>query len=190
MLRLSTRNTVFPFPWTHGHENTLVRHPVRFYNTTMSGEEKAARALIKHKKTIALAESCSGGLLGHRLTNVPGSSAFFLGGVMTYCNTAKINLLAIPTPILRRYGAVSAEVALAMAKGVRQLLRADIGLAITGIAGPSGGTKQKPVGLVYIAVVSRGKKVVTRNFFKGQRLTIKTQATTAALKLLLNFLSS
>lgn len=156
----------------------------------MSWEEKTAHALIQHKKTIALAESCSGGLLGHRLTNIPGSSAFFIGGVTTYGNTAKINLLNIPDSLVRRHGAVSRPVALAMAKGVRRLLRADIGVAITGIAGPGGGTRQKPVGLVYIAVATAEEEIVTEKFLKGKRLSIKTQATTAALKLLLNFLSS
>jgi len=156
----------------------------------MSWEERIARALIQQKKTIALAESCSGGLLGHRLTNIPGSSAFFIGGVTTYGNTAKINLLNVPDSLVRRHGAVSRPVALAMAKGVRRLLRADIGVAITGIAGPGGGTRQKPVGLVYIAVTTAEEQIVTENFFKGKRLSIKTQATTAALKLLLNLLSS
>ncbi len=148
-------------------------------------EEKAAQTLIKHKKTLATAESCTGGLLADRLTNVPGSSAFFLLGVISYDNAAKIKILKIPSILLKKHGAVSQAVAEKMAQNVRKILNTDYGIGITGIAGPSGRTAEKPVGLVFIAVSDKNKTLVKEYRFKGSRLSIKRQASTAALNILL-----
>lgn len=104
--------------------------------------------------TLAVAESCTGGLLSHRITNIPGSSDYYRGSVTAYANEVKERVLGVPAATLQAHGAVSAETALAMARGVRPLLSADLGLSVTGIAGPGGGTPQKPVGLVYIGLVT------------------------------------
>jgi nicotinamide-nucleotide amidase len=147
-------------------------------------ELAAGRVLLKKKKTLAIAESCTGGLLSSRITDVPGSSRYFVNGVICYSNGSKENLLGVKRPTLARYGAVSKEVALEMAMGIKHYSCADIGLAITGIAGPTGGTKAKPVGLVYIALVADRKKIIRQLRFKGSRQEIKFQASQAALELL------
>ncbi|MDW7760938.1 MAG: competence/damage-inducible protein A [Acidobacteriota bacterium] len=134
--------------------------------------------------TLACAESCTGGLIGHRLTDVPGSSAFFLESVVSYANTSKIRRLGVPRAVIEKYGAVSRPVAEAMAEGIRKTSGADIGLAVTGIAGPSGGTLRKPVGLVFIALADEGKVDVVRNVFPGNRNQIKAQASQKALDIL------
>ena len=133
------------------------------------------------KKTLAIAESCTGGLLSSRITDVSGSSGYFIMGVVAYSNRAKEILLGVSAKSIKRYGAVSEEVALEMAKGIRRLAKTDIGLSVTGIAGPTGGTKSKPVGLVYIALVAGKKKIVKKFRFKGSRKNIKLQASQAAL---------
>ena len=152
-------------------------------------EKKVARILISSRKTLSVAESCTGGLLTHRLTNIPGSSQFLKTGFIVYSNDAKIKFLKIPPKILQIFGAVSEQTALAMAKMVRKISKTDIGLAITGIAGPAGGTRTKPVGLTFIAV-STPKQTQCREYhFKGTRTQIKSQAATQALRLLSHFLS-
>ncbi len=151
----------------------------------MTLEQKVAEQLTKNKMTVSVAESCSGGLLGHRLTNIPGSSNYFLGGVIVYANSAKIKLLGVDASAIKKYGAVSKPVAKQMASAVREILKTDFGISITGIAGPAGGTKEKPLGLTYIAVARREKILCQEFHFKGTRLSIKTQATQQALKLLL-----
>ena len=108
-------------------------------------EKKAAALLLKQRKTLAIAESCTGGLLCHRLTNIPGSSNFLKVGLVTYSNTSKIKLLKVPSPLIKKHGAVSSAAAQRMAQGVRKLFNTDFGVAITGIAGPTGETKEKPV---------------------------------------------
>src|SRR5438132_195697 len=115
-------------------------------------EALAGRLLLSTGQTLAVAESCTGGLLGSRLTDVPGSSEYFLGGVIAYHDSLKTSLLNVPSEIIEQHGAVSAECALAMARGVRRLTGASIGISITGIAGPSGGTEAKPVGTVFIGI--------------------------------------
>ncbi len=166
----------------------LVKKIVVTYNEFMRLEQKTAKLLMVKQKTLAIAESCSGGLLGHRITNIPGSSIFFLGGIISYHNFVKNKLLNVPRETLRTSGAVSRETALAMAKGVRKKFKADYGLSITGIAGPTGGSKQKPIGLVYIAVATSNGNLCLEYFLKGSRGQIKQQATTHALHLLLEFL--
>jgi len=135
-------------------------------------------------RTLAVAESCTGGLIGHRLTSVPGSSDYFLASLATYSNESKVDLLAVPQETIREHGAVSAETAAAMAAGVRRATGADIGLSVTGIAGPEGGTPAKPVGLVYAARTDAGGTVTEELRLRGDRLMIKERAAQTALYLL------
>ncbi len=145
-------------------------------------EEAVGRLLRARGLTLAVAESCSGGLICHRLTNVPGSSDYFLGGVVTYSNRAKVDLLQVPEAVLAAHGAVSADTARAMAAGVRRLFHAHLGVAVTGIAGPTGGTPEKPVGTVYIGVAV-GDRVETRHYlFPGGREEVKSRTAAAALE--------
>ena len=144
-------------------------------------ETVVAGELQDHRATIAVAESCTGGMLAARLTNVPGSSSYFRGGVVSYSNDLKSAWVHVPKELIEAKGAVSAEVALAMAHGIRQQTNATLGVGVTGIAGPGGGTPEKPVGLVHIAVVNE-KSAKERTFrFPGDRDRIRHQATQAAL---------
>jgi PncC family amidohydrolase len=137
---------------------------------------------------LATAESCSGGLIAHRITNVAGSSEYFAGGVVAYSNAVKTALLGVPEDLLERYGAVSDPVARAMAEGARTRLGAAIAVSVTGIAGPGGGTPEKPVGLVYIAVSGPHGVVVRECRFSGSREEIKQQTAETALRLLVEYL--
>jgi nicotinamide-nucleotide amidase len=134
--------------------------------------------------TLAVAESCTGGLIARRLTEVPGSSSYFMEGVVTYSNEAKTRLLGVPADMIKEYGAVSAEVAEEMAEGVKALAETDFGLAVTGIAGPGGGTEEKPVGLVFIALADDAHTEHRRLLIPGDRHLIRTRASQAALDLL------
>ncbi len=149
---------------------------------------RAGRALLAAGATLAVAESCTGGLVGARITAVPGSSSWFLGGVVAYHNRVKTALLGVPASTLRRHGAVSAPVAAAMARGVRRRLGAAAGIAVTGIAGPGGGTAAKPVGLVFAAVATARGTRVRRAVFGGGRARVRRQAASLALNLLLEHL--
>lgn len=140
--------------------------------------------LAERGKTLALAESCTGGLAAELLTRVPGSSRYFLGGAVVYANQAKTQLLGVPEELLAAHGAVSAEVARAMAEGVRQRLGADYGLGFTGIAGPDGGTPQKPVGLVHWALATPTTTEARERVFIGGRLDIRRRAVFAGFDLL------
>jgi PncC family amidohydrolase len=135
--------------------------------------------------TVATAESCTGGLVAHLITEVPGSSAYLLGGVVAYANGVKEHELGVPADVLEAHGAVSAQVAIAMAEGARQRLGADLGVGVTGVAGPDGGTEAKPVGLVYVAVAGLGDPVVRRYLWPGDRAENKRDSARAALELLL-----
>ena len=135
--------------------------------------------------SLATAESCTGGLLGDLITSQPGSSEFFLGGVIVYSNRSKRELLGVGGDILKKDGAVSHRTALAMARGVRKLFAGSIGAAVTGIAGPGGGSPEKPVGLVYIAVAGPGGETVERHNFSGTRREIKRQAAERTLVMLI-----
>ncbi len=137
-----------------------------------------------HGRTLAVAESCTGGLIGHRITNVSGSSDYFLASLVTYSNEEKVRLLGVPEETLKAHGAVSRETAAAMAEGVRKACRADIGLSVTGIAGPTGGTEAKPVGLVYLGLADAEGTVVEEQRLRGNRLMIKERAAQWALYLL------
>jgi PncC family amidohydrolase len=155
---------------------------------------------------LAVAESCTGGLIGHRITNIPGSSTYFIGSVTAYAYEAKVRLLGVRWGTLEKYGAVSQETALEMARGVRRALAADVGLSVTGIAGPGGGTPEKPVGLVWIGLSSisgqersgaaeeaekqPGYETTWSYFWKGDRLQIKEQSAEQALSLLVDYLNN
>lgn len=135
--------------------------------------------------SLATAESCTGGLIGHRMTQVPGSSAYFWGGAVCYSNAAKITWLGVDPAVIERHGAVSAEVAAAMAEGVRARSGAAVGLSVTGIAGPGGATAQKPVGLVFAALAMQGRATQTDEFrFHGPRDVIKLRASQGALNMI------
>ena len=150
--------------------------------------EEVGRLLRSKGLTVSVAESCTGGRLGDMLTDVPGSSDYFLGGIISYSNDAKVSLLGVNSKTLKVKGAVSEEVAIQMATGARTKLGADIGIGITGIAGPAGGTPTKPVGLVYVAVSSRESSECSRNVFRGSRSSIKDQSARKALEMLGKFL--
>lgn len=152
-------------------------------------EEAVYARLLALKAVTATAESCSGGLIAHRLTNVPGASHIFAGGVVAYSNAVKHAVLGVDEEILAAEGAVSEPVARQMAEGVRTALDADYGVGVTGIAGPTGGTREKPVGLVYIAVAGPRGTVAQRWTFTGTRADIKAQTAEAALFMLKDFLA-
>ncbi|MEI6278047.1 MAG: CinA family protein [Verrucomicrobiae bacterium] len=136
-------------------------------------------------RTVSTAESCTGGLLAHRLTNVPGASEVFTRGYVTYSNAAKISDLGVLEDLIRGHGAVSEPVALAMAEGCLAKSGSDLALAVTGIAGPGGGTREKPVGTVFIALAQKGNPSACRGFlFSGERETFKQLAAQAALDML------
>ncbi len=152
-------------------------------------EEEIGSALRSSGRTLATAESCTGGLVGHRITNVSGSSEYYNGGVVAYANEVKEQILQVARTILAEKGAVSAECAVAMANGVRTLLRSDIGISTTGIAGPTGGTPEKPVGLVYIALATKDYVAHEKHIFHRDREGNKREAAEAVLQLLMKYLS-
>jgi len=147
-------------------------------------EAVLGRMLREAGLTLGVAESCTGGLIGHRLTDIPGSSDYFLSSLVTYSNEAKIALLGVPEETIRQHGAVSAETARAMAEGVRKACRSDVGLSVTGIAGPTGGTPEKPVGLTYVGIAGAGPAAVEEHRLRGGRGMVKERAAQAALYLL------
>jgi len=153
-------------------------------------ENVVVESLIERNLTLAVAESCTGGLIANRITDVPGCSATFLMGVVSYSNDAKRGLLDVNEQLIIDYGAVSEQVARAMAEGVRSASGADIGLAVTGIAGPSGGSVDKPVGLVYMALSTENETRAQKHQFAGGRIDIKQRAAQAALDMLRRFLNS
>ncbi len=151
-------------------------------------EISVGRLLKEAGLTLATAESCTGGLIAHRITNVAGSSAYFLGGVVAYAYDVKERVLGVAHGTLYDHGAVSAETALAMADGARRLLGADVAIAATGIAGPGGGLPNKPVGLVYIALSARDEQRCERYVWSEDRQTNKWQSSEAALQLIVGYL--
>jgi nicotinamide-nucleotide amidase len=151
--------------------------------------EEVIGALLKQRKLmLAVAESCTGGLVGARLTNIAGSSEYFERGVVAYSNRAKTELLGVPQELIDRSGAVSSEVAAAMAQGIRQAAHADLGLSVTGIAGPGGGTEKKPVGLVYIALASQQGTKTAEHRFPGDREQVRLRASQMALDMVRRYL--
>jgi len=138
--------------------------------------------------TLAVGESCTGGRICDRITDVPGSSEHFRGGIVAYSNDSKIRFLGVSHATLKAHGAVSEECAKEMAMGVAKAFNADVGLSVTGIAGPGGATPQKPVGLVYIGISWKKEHAAFRYLFDGDRKGIKAQATEQALQLVLDFI--
>jgi PncC family amidohydrolase len=151
----------------------------------MNLENRLVEACVARGVTLATAESCTGGLAAARITAVSGSSAVFLGGIVSYANTAKRALLGVPQPVLEQDGAVSEACAAAMAEGARQRLKADLAVAVTGIAGPTGGTPEKPVGLVCFGLAAADGVRTEHRLFTGDREAVRLQATEHALALLL-----
>ena len=151
-------------------------------------EQVVGLMLTMRGAKIAVAESCTGGLVAHRLTAVPGSSDYFERGVVAYSNEAKSGLLAVPGETIERHGAVSEETARAMASGIRQCAGTDLGLGLTGIAGPGGGSEEKPVGLVYMALAAADGLQSQEHRFGGTRALIQERASQAALALVRSWL--
>ncbi len=146
-------------------------------------EEKVAGLLRGAGQTIAVAESCTGGLICHRLTNISGSSQYLEMGVVAYSNRVKTSLLGVPQAVIADHGAVSESCVRAMASGVRRLAGTAMGLAVSGIAGPTGGTPEKPVGTVYVGLAGEKGEIGRHFSFRGSRLDIKEQSATEALRM-------
>ena len=147
---------------------------------------KLVKKLIRKKLTISFAESCTGGMLSSTITSVSGSSKVFNLGLVTYSNKTKIDILKVPKKIISKYGAVSNECCLSMVKKISKISKANISVSITGVAGPNGGTKLKPVGLVYIGIKKGNKIIVQKSLFKNKnRISIQKATTTKVLKILL-----
>jgi PncC family amidohydrolase len=154
----------------------------------LSAAIELGKILRQRNQTLAVAESCTGGLIGHMITEIPGSSAFFLGGVVAYAYEAKERQLGVSHNTLYEYGAVSQETALEMARGARRAFSTDYGLSVTGIAGPAGGLPGKPVGLTWIAISGREDETAEQYIWQGDRQQNKLQSAEAALALLLDVL--
>ena len=150
---------------------------------------KILKLLTKKKLTVSFAESCTGGLLASSITSFSGSSKVFNMGLVTYSNNAKVKLLKVPKKTITKYGAVSYETCLSMVKNLSKISRSNISISITGVAGPNGGTKEKPVGLVYIGLKKGSKTIVKKNLFKSKnRISIQKATVNQALKMILNIL--
>lgn len=154
----------------------------------MKIEKKLVKTLTERSLSLCTAESCTGGLIAGRVTSVPGSSACFEGGMVTYSNRAKTILLGVPAEIIEHHGAVSEEVARAMARGARERLGTDIAVAVTGIAGPAGGSPEKPVGTVFISLAAPGTTSVRGFLFEGARREIRRRSADEALLFVLDHL--
>jgi len=151
-------------------------------------EERVGELLVRLGLTISLAESCTGGLIGHRLTNVPGSSRYFMGGVVAYDNGVKERILGVRHETLAEHGAVSAETAQEMAQRARRLFNTDLALSVTGIAGPGGATPEKPIGLTHVHLSARDAEWGERHIWQGTREENKARSAEAALDLLRRYL--
>jgi nicotinamide-nucleotide amidase len=171
------------------HKITDVLGECVFGRDDQTLEQVVVDSLVRRGLTFSLAESCTGGLVANRITDIPGSSAAFIAGVVSYANRAKRDFLGVDEQLLINYGAVSEQVACAMAEGVRRRSGTDVALSITGIAGPSGGTPEKPVGLVYMALASDMGTAAERYQFVGSRINIKLSASQFALNMLRLFLA-
>ena len=150
----------------------------------MTTAEKLVKVLIDRKLTCATAESCTGGGVGYAITDVAGSSAVFIGGIISYDNSVKHSVLGVPEEVLATKGAVSDECAAAMAEGARRLLKTDLAVSITGIAGPGGGSVEKPVGLVWFGLASKDGTITEKKIFFGDREAVRMSAIDYALVLL------
>ncbi len=146
--------------------------------------KKLRRLLLKKNFSLSVCESCTGGMLGSIITEIPKSSDYFKGGIIAYSNEIKNKIVGVKNKTLKKFGAVSEQTAKEMALGVKKITNSDIGISITGIAGPGGGTKTKPVGLVYIGIAIEGKLKVKKNIFSGNRQQIRKKACKNALSML------
>ncbi|MEW6717596.1 MAG: CinA family protein [Chloroflexota bacterium] len=151
-------------------------------------ENLAGKLLRQRGWRLAVAESCTGGLIGHLLTNIPGSSTYYAGSITPYSYDAKVRLLGVTWDTLEQHGAVSRQVVLQMARGVRVTLGADVGLSVSGIAGPGGGTAEKPVGLTWIGLSTPEGEWARKHIWQGERLANKQSSAQAALQLLVDYL--
>ena len=150
---------------------------------------KIVKLLTKKKLTVSFAESCTGGLLASSITSISGSSKVFNMGLVTYSNNAKVKLLQVPKKTITKYGAVSYETCLSMVKNLSKISKSNISISITGVAGPNGGTKEKPVGLVYIGLKKGSKIIIKKNLFKSKkRISIQKATVNQTLKMILNIL--
>ncbi len=150
---------------------------------------RIVKLLTKKKLTVSFAESCTGGLLSSLITSISGSSKVFNMGLITYSNNAKAKLLKVPKKTISKYGAVSYQTCLSMLKNLSKISKSNISISITGIAGPNGGTKEKPVGLVYIGLKKGSKIIIRKNLFKSKkRITIQKASAKETLKMILNIL--
>ena len=150
---------------------------------------KVLKILTKRKLTLSFAESCTGGLLASSITSFSGSSKVFNMGLVTYSNNSKIKLLKVPKKTITKYGAVSYETCLSMVKNLSKISKSNISISITGVAGPNGGTKEKPVGLVYIGLKKGSKTIIKKNLFKSKnRISIQKATVNQALKMILKIL--
>ena len=148
---------------------------------------KIVKLLTKKKHTVSFAESCTGGLLASTITSISGSSKVFDMGLVTYSNNAKVNLLKVPKKTITKYGAVSYETCLSMVENLSKISKSNISISITGIAGPNGGTREKPVGLVYICLKKGNKIIIRKNLFKNKRrISIQKATVKEAIKMVLN----
>ena len=151
--------------------------------------QKIVRLLIKKRLKISLTESCTGGLLSSSITSISGSSKVFTIGLVTYSNHSKISILKVPITIIKKYGAVSYEVCLSMVKNINKISKTNVSVSVTGIAGPKGGTKKKPIGLVFIGIKKDNKTLVRKYLFKNKkRISIQKAAVNKALNLILSFI--
>ena len=151
---------------------------------------KIVKLLTKKKLTVSFAESCTGGLLASTITSISGSSKVFDMGLVTYSNNAKVKLLKVPKKTINRYGAVSYETCLSMVKNLSKISKANISVSITGVAGPKGGTKEKPVGLVFIGIKKGNNIIVRKNLFKvKKRVLIQKETVNEVLKIIKNMIS-
>ena len=151
--------------------------------------QKVVKLLTKKRLKISFAESCTGGLLSSSITSISGSSKVFNLGLVTYSNNAKVKILKVPKKTINKYGAVSHETCLSMVKNLSRISKSNISISITGIAGPNGGTKEKPVGLVYIGLKKGDKTIIKKNLFKNKRrISIQKATVKEALKMVLNTL--
>ncbi|MBI4228882.1 MAG: nicotinamide-nucleotide amidohydrolase family protein, partial [Deltaproteobacteria bacterium] len=162
------------------------------FSTKGEDLEQVVGELLKQKGfTLAVAESCTGGLLAHRITNIPGSSEYFERGVVSYSNESKEEILGVPRELIETKGAVSAEVVQSMAEGVRKLANTDLGVGISGIAGPTGGSSEKPVGTVFIGISCKNRGTFSRRYqFRGTREEIKIITSETALDWIRKFISN
>lgn len=181
--------TIYSSIWLRpiNHEMIIYIEVIIFYMDTEL-EVSIGKKLLEQGLSLAVAESCTGGLIGHRLTNVPGSSEYYMGSITAYAYQVKVSLLGVKWETLDTYGAVSDETVEEMAQGVRQTMAADIGLSVSGIAGPTGGTLEKPVGLVHFGLSDFGGIWTANKVFIGSRLDVKEQASDFALEFLKDYL--